>query len=84
MKIAISGKGGVGKTSILAILAHHLRKKGKEVLIIDADPSPHMAETIGIDHPERIKPIAEMKELLKERSGKQEGRMAAERNAEHQ
>ncbi|MEJ2690901.1 MAG: AAA family ATPase [Deltaproteobacteria bacterium] len=73
MKIAISGKGGVGKTSILAILAHHLRKKGKEVLIIDADPSPHMAETIGIDHPERIKPIAEMKELLKERSGKQEG-----------
>lgn len=73
MKIAISGKGGVGKTSILAILAHHLRKSGKEVLIIDADPSPHMAETIGIEHPEKIKPIAEMKELLRERSGKQDG-----------
>lgn len=73
MKIAISGKGGVGKTSILAILAHHLRKLGKEVLLIDADPSPHMAQTIGIDPSERITPIADMKKLLQERSGKQEG-----------
>jgi CO dehydrogenase maturation factor len=73
MKIAISGKGGVGKTSILAILAHHLLKKGKEVLLIDADSSPHMAQTIGVEHPERITPICEMKDLLWERSGKQEG-----------
>ncbi len=73
MKIAISGKGGVGKTSILAILAHHLKQMGKEVLLIDADPSPHMAQTIGIEDPSGVVPIAEMKDLLRERSGKQEG-----------
>ena len=73
MKIAISGKGGVGKTTIMALLAHHLKKSFSQVLIIDADPSPHMAETLGLDHPERITAIADMKELLRERSGQTEG-----------
>ncbi|MGV1099057.1 ATP-binding protein [Thiovibrio sp. JS02] len=73
MKIAISGKGGVGKTTIMAMLAKHLQKQGKEVLLIDADPSPHMAQSIGITEKERITPIAEMKEMLVERSGKVEG-----------
>lgn len=73
MKIAISGKGGVGKTTIMALLADQFKKEGKDVLIIDADPSPHMAQTIGIRDIDRIKPIAEMTELLVERSGKVEG-----------
>ncbi|MEW6428203.1 MAG: AAA family ATPase [Thermodesulfobacteriota bacterium] len=73
MKIAICGKGGVGKTSILAVLARHFQKRGKQVLLIDADPSPHMAQTIGVEDVDAIVPIADMKELLKERSGKQEG-----------
>ncbi|MBU0485586.1 MAG: AAA family ATPase [Proteobacteria bacterium] len=73
MKIAISGKGGVGKTTIMALLAQQLKNNGKEVLIIDADSSPHMAQTIGIENPEAITPIAEMKDLLMERSGKTEG-----------
>jgi CO dehydrogenase maturation factor len=73
MKIAISGKGGVGKTTIMALLANQFKKEGKEVLIIDADPSPHMAETIGIKEIDKIKPIAEMTELLVERSGKVKG-----------
>jgi CO dehydrogenase maturation factor len=73
MKIAISGKGGVGKTTIMALLAGQFRKQGKEVLVIDADPSPHMAQTIGIKEIDRIKPIAEMTELLVERSGKVKG-----------
>ena len=73
MKIAISGKGGVGKTTIMAMLAHHLKESGEEVLIIDADPSPHMAQTIGIKDVEKIVPIAEMKNMLVERSGKSEG-----------
>jgi len=73
MKIAISGKGGVGKTTIMALLANQFKKTGKEVLIIDADPSPHMAQTIGIKDIGRIKPIAEMTELLVERSGKVQG-----------
>jgi CO dehydrogenase maturation factor len=73
MKIAISGKGGVGKTTILAMLAHHLKESGQEVLIIDADPSPHMAQTIGVRDVEKIVPIADMKNMLVERSGKSEG-----------
>ena len=73
MKIAISGKGGVGKTTIMAMLADFLNKQGMDVLVIDADPSPHMAQSIGIDEVEKIVPIADMKTLLVERSGKTEG-----------
>lgn len=73
MKIAISGKGGVGKTTIMALIAAQLKQDGNEVLIIDADPSPHMAQTIGIKDPGSIIPIAEMKTILQERSGKTEG-----------
>ncbi len=73
MKIAISGKGGVGKTTIMALLAREFRKQGKNVLLIDADPSPHMAETLGITDAEEITPIADMTRILVERSGKTPG-----------
>jgi CO dehydrogenase maturation factor len=73
MKIAISGKGGVGKTTIMALLAKELQASGKEVLVIDADSSPHMAQTIGIENPESITPIADMTKMLADRAGKVEG-----------
>ncbi len=73
MKIAISGKGGVGKTTIMALLAKELQRQGKDVLVIDADPSPHMAETLGVSEKQKAKPIAEMTTLLQERAGKTEG-----------
>lgn len=73
MKIAISGKGGVGKTTIMALLARQIKESGKEVLVIDADPSPHMAQTLGMDNAADITPIADMKKMIADRSGKVEG-----------
>ena len=72
MKIAISGKGGVGKTTIMALLAREFKRLGKQVMVIDADPSPHMAETLGIC-PEGVTPLAEMTKLLAERAEKTPG-----------
>jgi len=69
MKIAICGKGGVGKSTISAMLITALLRMGRKVLAIDADPSPHLARLLGLAN-ERITPIAEMKDLLNERSGR--------------
>lgn len=71
MKIAISGKGGTGKTTLAGILAHFFRKDGYDVLAVDADPDANLASAIGIP-PERqnkIKPISEQRRLIKERTG---------------
>lgn len=71
MKIAISGKGGVGKSTISSIIIETFAEMGKKVLAIDSDPSPHLARLLGFEHTERITPIAEMNELLLERSERQ-------------
>jgi len=68
MKIAVSGKGGVGKTTFAALLIRHLDATGKHVLAIDADPDANLAAAIGIPDADRIVPIAEMKELIFERT----------------
>lgn len=68
MKIAVSGKGGVGKTTISALLITVLASKARKVLAIDADSSPHLARVLGFPNPDEITPIAEMRELLNERS----------------
>lgn len=67
MKIAVCGKGGVGKSTVSAFLIQALLEKGKKVLAIDADPSPHLGRLLGFKQ-ENITPIAHMKELLNERS----------------
>ena len=66
MKIAISGKGGVGKTLIAAGIAHSFAKKGFRTIAIDADPSPNLALTLGlsVDEANRIEPISRNKELI--------------------
>jgi len=73
MKIAVSGKGGVGKTLIAGVLAYFFVKKGFKVLAIDADPSPNLALTLGIllNEANEILPISENTQLLesKTRSG---------------
>ncbi len=51
MKIAISGKGGSGKTTISATLTRLLAKRGVPVLAIDGDPNPNLAQALGLfDH----------------------------------
>lgn len=68
MKIAVSGKGGVGKTTFSSLLIRTLNADGKHVLAIDADPDANLASAIGIDRSETITPIAEMKDLIFERT----------------
>ncbi len=74
MKIAISGKGGVGKTLLASLLAHTFAASGYSVLAIDADPDANLAATLGFTHPEDIVPISEMKDLIAERTETQPGR----------
>ncbi len=70
MKIAISGKGGVGKTTLAAAMAWlFAHENGKKVLAIDADPAPNLALALGIEKHEDIVPMIDMKELIKERTG---------------
>lgn len=71
MKIAVTGKGGVGKTVIAGTLAGLLHKKGFEVLAVDADPNPNLAYTLGLSSQEAegIVPISENSELIEEKTG---------------
>jgi len=73
MKLAISGKGGVGKTTLTALIAKAFTKRGYRVLAIDADPDANLAAALGYPNPETIRPIAEMAELIEERTGAKPG-----------
>jgi len=73
MKLAVSGKGGVGKTTFSSLLIRTFNQMGKRVLAIDADPDANLAAGVGIENADRIVPIAEMKELVFERTGAQPG-----------
>ena len=77
MKIAISGKGGVGKTVLASLLSTVLAELGYSVLAIDADPNATLASALGFPHPERITPISEMCDLIEERTGARPGQAAA-------
>jgi len=70
MKIAVSGKGGVGKTLVAGVLAEFLVRSGFKVLAIDADPAPNLAVTLGIPLAEsnKIVPISENKELIESKT----------------
>lgn len=69
MKIAVSGKGGVGKTTFVATLAKVFTEKGKKVIAIDADPVSNLAPTLGFNNVSEIVPISQMKDLITERTG---------------
>jgi CO dehydrogenase maturation factor len=69
MKLAVTGKGGVGKTSFTALFARLLKDKGNKVLLIDADPDMNLATVLGVPSEVQKKPISELKELIAERTG---------------
>ena len=68
-KIAIGGKGGVGKTTVSAILAQLFAEAGYDVLAIDADPDVNLASAFGIPDEQSPQPLIKMKELIAERTG---------------
>jgi len=70
VKVAVSGKGGVGKTLIAGALAYSFANKGLKTIAIDADPSPNLALTLGLSFEEarEIVPISENKELVKSKT----------------
>lgn len=75
MKIAITGKGGVGKTTLSALLAQAYADAGRQVLAVDADPSPCLAGALGFpeDLRKKLHPISEMDDLITERTGARPG-----------
>lgn len=73
MKLAITGKGGVGKTTLAALLVQHLSKEGKRVIAIDADPDANFALALGFSGTKDIVPISDMDKLIEERTGAKPG-----------
>jgi len=75
MKIAITGKGGVGKTTLASLLIHLYADEGKRVIAVDADPDANLASALGIsvEEAEKIRPIADMADLIEERTGSKPG-----------
>lgn len=75
MKIAITGKGGVGKTTISALLIHLFASEGRQVIAVDADPDANLPAALGFteDDLATIRPIGEMSDLIEERTGAKPG-----------
>ncbi len=73
MKIAVTGKGGVGKTTLSALLAQYFAREGNRVIAIDADPDSNLASALGFKDTGKIVPISEMNSLIEERTGAKPG-----------
>ena len=79
MRLAIAGKGGVGKTTLASLLAMVYSAEGNRVIAIDADPDANLAGALGISSQEagRITPISQLKDLIEERTGAKAGSFGA-------
>jgi len=77
MKLAITGKGGTGKTTLAAVLSRRFAEGGYSVIAIDADPDANLASTLGFPDDHKIVPLVDMKELISERMGTKPGQVGA-------
>jgi len=77
LKLAVGGKGGVGKTTITSLIARAIAALNKEtkVIAIDADPVANLAAGLGIDESKPITPVSELSDLIAERTGAEPGTM---------
>lgn len=75
IKLAVSGKGGVGKTTLSALLCWLYAHEGKKVLAVDADPDANLGSALGFSREEMegLTPIAQHRQLIKERTGAEPG-----------
>jgi len=69
MKIAFTGKGGVGKTTLSAMFIKVLAETKREVLAVDCDPDSNLGFTLGFKDADKIVPIVKMEKLIRERMG---------------
>ena len=71
MKIAVTGKGGVGKTTLASVLARMYADEGRRVLAADVDPDANLGLALGFteEELEGLKPLSEMGALVAERTG---------------
>ena len=69
MKLAVSGKGGVGKTTLSGMLIASAALDGRSVIALDADPDANLGSALGLPPGEAITPLSEMHQLIEERTG---------------
>lgn len=73
MKLAVTGKGGVGKTTFAALLSSALARQGVDVFALDADPNATLLGCMGHPAPETVAPLIKLVDLIEERTGARPG-----------
>ncbi|RLB83963.1 MAG: carbon monoxide dehydrogenase [Deltaproteobacteria bacterium] len=74
-RLAVAGKGGVGKTTLVALLAELLTRHGYQVLVADEDPQMNLALSLGVplEEAEKIVPLSYNKAYIEEKTGAKPG-----------